>query len=43
VRFPCHDLRHRYAIEELRASRDIYDRGRHLGRSTVETAKIYLA
>lgn len=40
--FRCHDLRHRYAIDELRNGRDIYDLSRHLGHSSVKTTEIYL-
>lgn len=42
LNFRCHDLRHRYAIEELRAGRDIYDLSKHLGHSSVKTTEIYL-
>lgn len=40
--FRCHDLRHGYAIRELREGRDIYDLSRHLGHSSVKTTEIYL-
>ena len=40
--FRCHDLRHRYAIRQLEAGRDIYDLSRHLGHSSVKTTEIYL-
>ncbi|MGE0652042.1 MAG: tyrosine-type recombinase/integrase [Alphaproteobacteria bacterium] len=40
--FRCHDLRHAYAIAELRAGRDIYDLSRHLGHSSVKTTEGYL-
>lgn len=41
-RFRIHDLRHAYAIAEIRAGRDIYDLSRHLGHSSVKTTEIYL-
>jgi integrase len=40
--FRCHDLRHRYAIEELKAGRGIYELSRHLGHSSVKVTEIYL-
>lgn len=40
--FRCHDLRHRYAIKQLQAGRDIYDLSKHLGHSSVKTTEIYL-
>lgn len=42
ARFRCHDLRHRYAIRQLEAGRDIYDLSRHLGHRSVKTMEIYL-
>ena len=41
-RFRLHDLRHAYAIGELRAGRDIYDLSHHLGHSSVQVTEIYL-
>lgn len=41
-RFRIHDLRHAYAIAEIRKGRDIYDLSRHLGHSSVRTTEIYL-
>lgn len=41
-KFRIHDLRHAYAIAEIRAGRDIYDLSRHLGHSSVKTTEIYL-
>lgn len=41
-RFRLHDLRHAYAIGELRDGRDIYDLSHHLGHSSVKTTEIYL-
>lgn len=40
--FRCHDLRHGYAVRELKQGRDIYDLSRHLGHSSVKTTEIYL-
>ncbi|MEI8397403.1 MAG: site-specific integrase [Rhodospirillaceae bacterium] len=40
--FRCHDLRHKYAIDQLKAGRDIYALSRHLGHSSVKTTEIYL-
>ncbi len=40
--FRCHDLRHKFAIEQLQRGRDIYDLSRHLGHSSVKTTEIYL-
>lgn len=41
--FRCHDLRHRYAVTELKSGRDIYDLKSHLGHSSVKTTERYLA
>lgn len=41
-RFRLHDLRHAYAIAQIRAGRDIYDLSRHLGHSTVKVTERYL-
>jgi integrase len=41
-RFRIHDLRHAYAIAELRNGRDIYDLSHHLGHSSVKVTEIYL-
>ncbi len=40
--FRLHDLRHAYAIAEIRAGRDIYDLSQHLGHSSVKVTEIYL-
>lgn len=40
--FRLHDLRHAYAIAEIRAGRDIYDLSHHLGHSSVKVTEIYL-
>lgn len=40
--FRLHDLRHAYAIAEIRRGRDIYDLSHHLGHSSVKTTEIYL-
>lgn len=42
VEFRCHDLRHKYAIDTLRETGDIYKLSRHLGHSSVKTTEIYL-
>ena len=42
ARFRLHDLRHAYAIAEIRRGRDIYDLSRHLGHSSVKVTEIYL-
>jgi DNA-binding transcriptional LysR family regulator len=36
----CHDLRHRYAVRQVQAGRDIYDLSRHLGHTSVKTTEI---
>ncbi len=41
-RFRIHDLRHAYAIAQVRAGRDIYDLSHHLGHSSVKVTEIYL-
>lgn len=41
-RFRVHDLRHRFAIEYLRAGGDIYRLSRILGHSSVKTTEVYL-
>lgn len=41
-RFRCHDLRHRFAVEALRAGWDIYTLSRYLGHASVKTTEIYL-
>jgi integrase len=41
-RFRLHDLRHAYAISELRGGRDIYDLSHHLGHSSVKVTEMYL-
>jgi integrase/recombinase XerD len=41
-RFRLHDLRHAYAIAEIRKGRDIYDLSHHLGHSSVRVTEIYL-
>ena len=40
--FRLHDLRHAYAIAEIRSGRDIYDLSHHLGHSSVKVTEIYL-
>jgi integrase/recombinase XerD len=41
-RFRLHDLRHAYAISQIRAGKDIYDLSHHLGHSSVKVTEIYL-
>lgn len=41
--FRFHDLRHRYAVDELKAGRSIYDLQGHLGHTSVKTTEMYLA
>lgn len=41
-RFRLHDLRHAYAISQIRDGRDIYDLSHHLGHSSVKVTEIYL-
>lgn len=41
-RFRIHDLRHAYAIAEIRRGRDIYDLSHHLGHSSVKVTERYL-
>jgi site-specific recombinase XerD len=40
--FRVHDLRHRFAVDWLRAGKDIYDLKLHLGHTSVKTTEIYL-
>lgn len=40
--FRVHDLRHRFAVDWLRAGKDIYDLKVHLGHTSVKTTEIYL-
>lgn len=42
LRFRCHDLRHKFAIEWLKEGGDIYALSRYLGHSSVKTTEIYL-
>jgi integrase len=42
MQFRLHDLRHAYAIDQIRRGRDIYDLSRHLGHTSVKTTEIYL-
>ena len=42
-RFRFHDLRHLYAVEQLRSGRSLYDLSKHLGHTSVKTTEIYLA
>lgn len=42
LRFRCHDLRHRFAIDWLRGGGDIYRLARHLGHASVKTTEVYL-
>ncbi len=41
--FRFHDLRHLYAVEQLRTGRGLYDLSKHLGHTSVKTTEIYLA
>jgi integrase/recombinase XerD len=41
-RFRYHDLRHLFAVEELRRGRGIYDLQKHLGHSSVQVTELYL-
>lgn len=41
-RFRFHDLRHRYAVDYLKAKGSIYDLQQQLGHSSVQTTEIYL-
>ena len=41
--FRFHDLRHRYAVDYLKAGGSIYDLQRLMGHSSVKTTEIYLA
>lgn len=43
VKFRCHDLRHKFAIDWLRENGDIYRLSRILGHSSVKTTEIYLS
>jgi integrase len=43
VRFRRHDLRHRFAVDYLRASGSIYDLQQILGHASIKTTEIYLA
>jgi integrase len=43
VRFRRHDLRHRFAVDYLRAGGSIYDLQQILGHSSIRTTEIYLA
>ena len=43
LKFRCHDLRHKFAIDYLTAGGDIYELSRILGHSSVKTTEIYLA
>lgn len=38
----CHDLRHKFAIDWLRAGGDIYQLKLHMGHSSIRTTEIYL-
>lgn len=40
--FRLHDLRHAYAIAEIRRGRDIYDLSHHLGHGSVKVTEVYL-
>ena len=42
-RFRAHDLRHKFAVDYLRAGGDIYRLSRILGHASVKTTEIYLA
>lgn len=41
-RFRFHDLRHLYAVDELRRGRGIYDLQKHLGHTSVTVTEMYL-
>ncbi len=41
--FRFHDLRHRHAVDWLKAGRSIYDLQQRLGHSSIKTTEIYLA
>lgn len=41
--FRCHDLRHKFAVETLKAGGDIYRLSKILGHASVKTTEIYLA
>ncbi|MGI3902682.1 MAG: tyrosine-type recombinase/integrase [Janthinobacterium lividum] len=41
--FTFHHLRHRFAVDALRAGMGIYDLQQHLGHSSVQVTEIYLA
>ena len=43
VRFRCHDLRHKFAIDYLKNGGDIYKLKQILGHSSVKTTEMYLA
>lgn len=40
--FRFHDLRHRFAVDYLKAGGSIYDLQQHLGHTSVQTTEIYL-
>ena len=41
--FRFHDLRHRFAVDALKAGWSIYDVQQHLGHGSVKTTEVYLA
>jgi integrase/recombinase XerD len=41
--FRFHDLRHRHAVDWLKAGRSIYDLQKRLGHSSVKTTEMYCA
>jgi integrase/recombinase XerD len=41
--FRFHDMRHRHAVDWLKAGRSIYDLQQRLGHSSIKTTEIYLA
>jgi integrase/recombinase XerD len=43
IRCRAHDLRHRYAVDYLRAGGNIYDLQKILGHSSIKTTELYLA
>ncbi len=43
VRFRCHDLRHKFAIDYLKNGGDIYKLKQILGHSSVKATEMYLA
>lgn len=42
IPFRFHDLRHRFAVDYLKAGRSLYELQQHLGHSSVKTTEIYV-